>query len=240
MLNSIGLQGPGHRRPPRRSTLPALSRARPARLGLGRWLLGRRLRRHLRAPRRARRRRGDRAQSLVPERRGGARVVGRRSSPAAARAPRSRSTRSSRRRRGTSPSRRGPSSRPARTASRSSTRSAGMALDPATLRPKLGRGTGGYSGPALKPIALACVSACARAVDVPIVGMGGVALRARRSGARRGGRERCLTGHHPVRRSRRSGAHPAGARRRSHGARLRESARRSGSCQWLTRRNPCK
>jgi len=51
----------------------------------------------------------------------------------------------------------------------------GMALDPATLRPKLGRAIGGYSGPALRPIALACVSACARAVDVPIVGMGGVA-----------------------------------------------------------------
>ncbi len=50
----------------------------------------------------------------------------------------------------------------------------GMALDPATLRPKLGRSTGGYSGPALKPIALACISACAKAVDVPIVGMGGV------------------------------------------------------------------
>lgn len=50
----------------------------------------------------------------------------------------------------------------------------GMALDPATLRPKLGRGSGGYSGPALKPVALACVSACAGAVDVPIVGMGGV------------------------------------------------------------------
>ena len=50
----------------------------------------------------------------------------------------------------------------------------GMALDPVTLRPKLGRGNGGYSGPALKPVALACVSACAQAVDVPIVGMGGV------------------------------------------------------------------
>ncbi len=50
----------------------------------------------------------------------------------------------------------------------------GLALDPATLRPKLGRGTGGYSGPALKPVALACVWACAQAVDVPIVGMGGV------------------------------------------------------------------
>lgn len=50
----------------------------------------------------------------------------------------------------------------------------GMALDPVTLRPKLARGAGGYSGPALRPVALACVSACAGAVDVPIVGMGGV------------------------------------------------------------------
>ncbi len=50
----------------------------------------------------------------------------------------------------------------------------GMALDPATLKPKLARGFGGYSGPALKPVALACVAACARAVDVPIVGLGGV------------------------------------------------------------------
>jgi dihydroorotate dehydrogenase (NAD+) catalytic subunit len=45
-------------------------------------------------------------------------------------------------------------------------------------RPKLGRGVGGYSGPALKPIALACVWACAEAVDVPIVGMGGIATSA--------------------------------------------------------------
>jgi dihydroorotate dehydrogenase (NAD+) catalytic subunit len=50
----------------------------------------------------------------------------------------------------------------------------GLALDQRTLRPILARGLGGYSGPALKPVALACVSACARAVDVPIVGMGGV------------------------------------------------------------------
>ena len=40
--------------------------------------------------------------------------------------------------------------------------------------PKLARGAGGYSGPALKPIALACVQSCAEAVDLPIVGMGGV------------------------------------------------------------------
>jgi dihydroorotate dehydrogenase (NAD+) catalytic subunit len=50
----------------------------------------------------------------------------------------------------------------------------GMALDPVTLKPRLARGFGGYSGPALKPVALACVAACARAVDVPIVGLGGV------------------------------------------------------------------
>ena len=50
----------------------------------------------------------------------------------------------------------------------------GLALDPVTLQPKLGRGSGGYSGPALRPIALACVAAAARSVDVPIVGMGGV------------------------------------------------------------------
>ncbi len=51
----------------------------------------------------------------------------------------------------------------------------GLALDPQTLRPRLGRGVGGYSGPALRPIALACVHACAGVVDVPIVAMGGVA-----------------------------------------------------------------
>lgn len=51
----------------------------------------------------------------------------------------------------------------------------GLALDPETLRPRLGSGTGGYSGPALRPVALACVFACAQAVELPIVGMGGVA-----------------------------------------------------------------
>jgi dihydroorotate dehydrogenase (NAD+) catalytic subunit len=50
----------------------------------------------------------------------------------------------------------------------------GLALDPVTLRPRLARAVGGYSGEALRPIALACVYACANAVDVPIVGMGGV------------------------------------------------------------------
>jgi dihydroorotate dehydrogenase (NAD+) catalytic subunit len=50
----------------------------------------------------------------------------------------------------------------------------GLALDEQTLRPKLGRATGGYSGPALKPVALAAVYACSAAVDLPLVGMGGV------------------------------------------------------------------
>ena len=49
----------------------------------------------------------------------------------------------------------------------------GLALD-RSLRPILGTGLGGYSGPALKPVALAAVYACANAVELPIVGMGGV------------------------------------------------------------------
>jgi dihydroorotate dehydrogenase (NAD+) catalytic subunit len=50
----------------------------------------------------------------------------------------------------------------------------GLALDERALRPVLGTQTGGYSGPALKPIALAAIFACSRAVQVPIVGMGGI------------------------------------------------------------------
>ena len=50
----------------------------------------------------------------------------------------------------------------------------GLAFDEHTLRPRLARGIGGYSGPALKPIALAAVYACRRATSLPIVGMGGV------------------------------------------------------------------
>jgi dihydroorotate dehydrogenase (NAD+) catalytic subunit len=42
----------------------------------------------------------------------------------------------------------------------------------------LGTAVGGYSGPALKPIALAAVFACYRATGLPIVGMGGVATGA--------------------------------------------------------------
>jgi dihydroorotate dehydrogenase (NAD+) catalytic subunit len=50
----------------------------------------------------------------------------------------------------------------------------GLKLD-ADLRPVLGTETGGLSGPALKPVALAAVHACFGATELPIVGMGGVA-----------------------------------------------------------------
>ncbi len=50
----------------------------------------------------------------------------------------------------------------------------GLAMDADTGMSKLARGPGGYSGPALRPIALACVYACAQAVELPIVGMGGI------------------------------------------------------------------
>jgi dihydroorotate dehydrogenase (NAD+) catalytic subunit len=50
----------------------------------------------------------------------------------------------------------------------------GLKLDPRTLRPALGPGHGGLSGPALKPVALAAVATCYRATGMPIVGMGGI------------------------------------------------------------------
>jgi dihydroorotate dehydrogenase (NAD+) catalytic subunit len=50
----------------------------------------------------------------------------------------------------------------------------GMALDPRTGLPWLGGTTGGISGPAVRPVALAQVFSVAQAVSVPVVGMGGV------------------------------------------------------------------
>jgi dihydroorotate dehydrogenase (NAD+) catalytic subunit len=50
----------------------------------------------------------------------------------------------------------------------------GLALDATTLEPTLSTATGGLSGPALRPIALAAVFGCFRATGLPIVGMGGV------------------------------------------------------------------
>jgi dihydroorotate dehydrogenase (NAD+) catalytic subunit len=51
----------------------------------------------------------------------------------------------------------------------------GMALDPGTGSPWLGGGTGGLSGPAVRPVALAQVAAVAGAVSIPAIGMGGIA-----------------------------------------------------------------
>jgi dihydroorotate dehydrogenase (NAD+) catalytic subunit len=48
-----------------------------------------------------------------------------------------------------------------------------VALDK-QLRPALARGSGGLSGPALKPVALHAVSVCHEATGLPIVGMGGI------------------------------------------------------------------
>lgn len=50
----------------------------------------------------------------------------------------------------------------------------GLQLDPHTRRPVLARGSGGLSGPSLKPLALHAVHACYSATGLPIVGMGGV------------------------------------------------------------------
>jgi len=50
----------------------------------------------------------------------------------------------------------------------------GMAVHPRTGEPWLGGTTGGVSGPAVRAIALAQVRSVAEAVDIPIVGMGGV------------------------------------------------------------------
>jgi dihydroorotate dehydrogenase (NAD+) catalytic subunit len=48
------------------------------------------------------------------------------------------------------------------------------AIDPATLRPGIAAGHGGLSGPAVRPIAVAQVRAVAAAVELPVVGMGGI------------------------------------------------------------------
>ena len=50
----------------------------------------------------------------------------------------------------------------------------GMAIDVATFRPRLARGVGGLSGPAIKPIALRMVWQVASALNVPVIGMGGI------------------------------------------------------------------
>ena len=50
----------------------------------------------------------------------------------------------------------------------------GMAIDIETRRPKLANVCGGLSGPAVKPVAIKMVYEVAKAVSVPIIGMGGI------------------------------------------------------------------
>jgi dihydroorotate dehydrogenase (NAD+) catalytic subunit len=50
-----------------------------------------------------------------------------------------------------------------------------MAIDAETRRPRIANVTAGLSGPAIKPIALRMVYDVARAVKIPVIGMGGIA-----------------------------------------------------------------
>ncbi len=50
----------------------------------------------------------------------------------------------------------------------------GMAINAKTRKPVLSRVVGGFSGPAVKPVALRMVWECSRSVSVPILGMGGI------------------------------------------------------------------
>lgn len=49
-----------------------------------------------------------------------------------------------------------------------------MAIDIETFRPKIANVTGGFSGPAIKPIAVRMVYEAAHAVRIPVIGMGGI------------------------------------------------------------------
>lgn len=50
----------------------------------------------------------------------------------------------------------------------------GMSVDVAARRPRLRAVTGGLSGPAIKPVALAMVLALSRALRIPVIGIGGI------------------------------------------------------------------
>ena len=50
----------------------------------------------------------------------------------------------------------------------------GMSVDWRTGEPGLGTCQGGYSGTGIKPVALRCAWACAEAVDIPVIGCGGI------------------------------------------------------------------
>jgi len=51
----------------------------------------------------------------------------------------------------------------------------GMAIDTERCLPLIARGTGGLSGPAIRPVGVACTWKVARAVRIPVIGLGGIA-----------------------------------------------------------------
>ncbi|HMC58066.1 MAG TPA: dihydroorotate dehydrogenase, partial [Candidatus Solibacter sp.] len=53
-----------------------------------------------------------------------------------------------------------------------------LSIDAHTRRPRIGAGFGGLSGPAIKPIALRLVCQAARAVRIPVIGLGGISTGA--------------------------------------------------------------
>ncbi len=53
-----------------------------------------------------------------------------------------------------------------------------MAIDPETRKPRIANVTAGLSGPAIKPIALRMVYDAAHAVNIPVIGMGGISTAA--------------------------------------------------------------
>lgn len=50
----------------------------------------------------------------------------------------------------------------------------GMAIDTERCRPRIARGTGGLSGPAIRPVGVACTWKAAQAVKIPVIGLGGI------------------------------------------------------------------
>ena len=50
----------------------------------------------------------------------------------------------------------------------------GLAVDWRHRVPRIANGYAGYSGPAVKPVALRCVSHIFRAVKIPVIGIGGI------------------------------------------------------------------
>ena len=104
--------------------------------------------------------------------------------------------------------------------------------------PWLGAGSGGLSGPAVRTIALKQVADVAAAVEIPVVGMGGVERGSRRRDAARGGGHRRRRRDRQLPRSARRRADPrrargrfAGGRRRSGKPNFREHRHR-----WAARR----